>query len=276
MAAKKPAAKKTTKKKELKPSLEALQAAAEEFNEIMEFEGGEEISTDLDYEELKAEIVETATQLEEEDVISSELADTLDELGVEYKAEVVAEEGDEEPEDPPEEEDEVEESEDEEADEEEENEDEEEPAGEPVDVSKELKAVKAAKKLDAVKTIAKEKGIRIPPPFLKDLKKMKTYVTGKLEDMAEGKVAPKKPEKKQKKAAKQAPSYTRSHALIDALKQTGTGTREEIVNVADTLFVENGGNSNQNVSSYMFGYVMPSLIILGHVTKDGKDFSWNK
>ena len=85
-----------------------------------------------------------------------------------------------------------------------------------------------------------------------------------------------KKEKAEKPAAtkKGATDYTRSHALIDALKGAA-GTREEIVDRADSLFVDSGGKTNQNVSNYMFGYVMPSLKILGIVRQTGKDFEWS-
>ena len=54
----------------------------------------------------------------------------------------------------------------------------------------------------------------------------------------------------------------------------GSGTREEIVAIADTLFIQHGGNTNQNVSNYMFGYVVQSLKIIGQVEQSGKIFSW--
>ena len=59
-----------------------------------------------------------------------------------------------------------------------------------------------SRKLDDVKAIAKENKIRIPPPFLKDLKKLKSYVVGKLEDILSGEAQKPKPKKgkKEKKA----------------------------------------------------------------------------
>lgn len=46
-----------------------------------------------------------------------------------------------------------------------------------------IEDVKKFRKIEKVQEIAKENGIRIPPPFLKDLKKLKIYVTGKLEEL---------------------------------------------------------------------------------------------
>ncbi len=62
-----------------------------------------------------------------------------------------------------------------------------------------IAAVKKSRKLDDIKAIAKENGVRIPPPFLKDLKKLKPYVTGKLEDILSGEVEVKKAAKKTSK-----------------------------------------------------------------------------
>lgn len=63
-------------------------------------------------------------------------------------------------------------------------------------VKEAIAAVKKSRKLDDVKAIAKENGIRMPPPFLDDLKKLKPYVTGKLEDILSGEVKVKKAAKK--------------------------------------------------------------------------------
>jgi len=63
--------------------------------------------------------------------------------------------------------------------------------------------------------------------------------------------------------------------LIDALK-AGSGSREGVVSLSDKLFVEKGGKTNPNVANYMFGYVVPSLKIIGTVTQEGKIFTWKK
>lgn len=76
------------------------------------------------------------------------------------------------------------------------------------------------------------------------------------------------------KRAKADSGYTRSNALVDALEANPGDTREQIVAAADKLYVKNGGNTNPNVSNYMFGYVVPSLLILGIVKQEGKAFTW--
>lgn len=79
-----------------------------------------------------------------------------------------------------------------------------------------------------------------------------------------------------KEAAAKEDAYTRSHALLDALKAASGATRESIVAESNKLFMKNGGTDNMNVANYMFGYVVPSLQILGVITKDGKNFLWTK
>jgi hypothetical protein len=79
-----------------------------------------------------------------------------------------------------------------------------------------------------------------------------------------------------KESAVKEDTYTRSHALLDALKASSGTTRESIVAESNKLFMKNGGTDNMNVANYMFGYVVPSLQILGVVAKDGKNFRWTK
>ena len=139
-----------------------------------------------------------------------------------------------------------------------------------------LLGLKKAKTLDDLKAVAKNNGIVCPPPFLKDIKKLREYVTTKLTAIADGTAPAKKKAGEKKESSKKIKlAYTRSHALIDSL-QKGAATREEMVKLADVLFVENGGKTNENVSNYMFGYVVPSLLILGLVVKTGNTFSWKK
>lgn len=150
---------------------------------------------------------------------------------------------------------------------------------EPVDTAADVKKAKAAKKVADLQAIAKGQGIRIAPPFLKDLKKCRDYVVAKLEDLAEnGRVIKPKKEKKagtgKGRGYRNATGYTRSHALVDALKEGGT--REEIVAKSDELFVENGGKSNPNVANYMFGYVYNTLLIIGTISEENGKFTWNK
>ncbi len=98
-------------------------------------------------------------------------------------------------------------------------------------------------------------------------KKAKTPVTKKTTATKEKLKAP-------AKKGSAAPAYTRSHALVDAIKKGGD--RKTIVAFSDDLFVKNGGSTNNNVANYMFGYCLPSLIIVGVVTKS-KDgiFAYN-
>ena len=321
-------AKKTTKKQI--PSLEALKAAAEDFNSFMEFEeeGGIPFD-DMDYDELKDEIVETASELEEEDVITAETAATLDELKVKYAAEV--EDDSEEEMDTEEEqeqykkdrerrkkrqqeEDEVEdefieevelpteaeiknmkkaelvelaeelevevdgmkiaemkdaliEAIDSDVDADDEDEDEEEPAevededeetpeavplkGKEAKVIKDaIDSVKKSKKLDDVKAIAKENGIRMPPPFLKDLKKLKPYVTEKLEDILSGEAVVKKAAPK--KAKKPAGPTLQSFFEKNVKKEFDMKDEDEIVEAAKEEFPD---KSYRVIGNALYGFV---------------------
>jgi hypothetical protein len=102
---------------------------------------------------------------------------------------------------------------------------------------------------------------------------VKKEAPAKKEDAAkkEKKAAPAK-----KESAAKEDAYTRSHALLDSLKAASGATRESIVAESNKLFMKNGGTDNMNVANYMFGYVVPSLQILGVVAKDGKNFLWTK
>lgn len=273
MAAKKPTPKKKKKEKP-KVTLEDLQAVAKEFNRFM-FDKGDGIDIDLEYNDLLKETLEAADDLVKEDEITPATAATLVALGVKHSASIAPAEDTEDTK----EEEEVEE---EEGSKEEGEETEDEKESEPVDVTDAITAVKKAKKDDAIKAIAKENGIRIPPPFLKDIKKLREYVTGKLNDLASGvsALAKKKGEKKTSGKVEKAGGivkYTRSNALIDALKASGKKgrSRSEIVIDADQRFVDAGGLSNHRVSDAMFGYVTPSLIILKVIAKNENNFSWN-
>jgi len=64
--------------------------------------------------------------------------------------------------------------------------------------------------------------------------------------------------------------YTRSHALVDALKVGGT--KEEMIGVANKLYVEHNGADKEQVAKALLQYVLPSLELLGIIstTEDGK------
>lgn len=74
------------------------------------------------------------------------------------------------------------------------------------------------------------------------------------------KVEPKLPEKMVEKTKK----YTRSNALIDAFGKD-VKTKTDLIKAANIIYIDNGGADNLNVAKALFGYVMPSLLILGVV-----------
>jgi len=116
---------------------------------------------------------------------------------------------------------------------------EEEPAGEPVDVSAPLAAVKKAKTINNLKAIAKDNGIRIAPPFLKDLAKLRDYVTGKLNDLGAGK-APTKKKGKVKAAGPGKKGKEGMAIFLEDVLKDGLGDRHEddIVLMAKEKFPE--------------------------------------
>lgn len=200
MAAKK--GKKEAPKPEV--TLEQLIAVAEDFNSFMFASPDEGIPIDLEYDDLLAEVTETAEELEATDTILQITADTLDLLNIDYNAAVAEEEAPESEEDDDQEEEkpvpkptgknkpskvEVEE---EQADEE---------AAKAADIA----MIKKTKDIEKMKGVAKAWGIRIPPPFYKDTAKLKEYLIGKLDGSAptpEKKEKVDKSEKKEKKAKK--------------------------------------------------------------------------
>ena len=84
---------------------------------------------------------------------------------------------------------------------------------------------------------------------------------------SKAKAVAKKSAKKSSKATKS--SYTRSDALVSAFKKGGT--KKQMVKTANDLYVKNGGGDNENVSTALLGYVLPSLLLLDVVIlKDNK------
>jgi len=146
----------------------------------------------------------------------------------------------------------------------------EEDAPEPEPVKEAAKPAKNGKKEES-KAPAKEepkKGAKAAP-------------AAKEEKKPAAKEAPKKEEKKPagKAPGKSAPApannYTRSIALVDALKDTlanGPATKQEICDLSDELYVEQGGKSGAFVAEVMFRYTVPALIALGIVEKNGNQF----
>jgi len=78
----------------------------------------------------------------------------------------------------------------------------------------------------------------------------------------------KKPFKKKDKS-----KYTRSNALVESLpEKEETKTRTQMVNDANQLYIENGGNDNLKVAKALLNYVMPSLLLLRILTKDKEEY----
>jgi len=230
--AKKPTQTKPTKKKAPEVSLEQLIAVAENFNEFM-FDNPEAgINLELDYVELYSEVKDSAGELVAEDIISATTAATLDALGIEYEAKVdEAEEADEpdaDDEEPAEDDD----------DQDDDTDEEDEP--EPVDpavikvATTQLAAVKKGKKIEDLKIVAKEAGLNIPPPFLKDIKKMREYLAKKLQAVIDGTAAPKATKKEK------APKKEKKQGVMDALR-TITCKDENITQEELTKQIEAAG-----------------------------------
>ena len=242
-----------------------LVKAAKELNDVLFEEGdAQRIDVKANAKVLDQKIREASTLLADDDEMSEETIATLKTIGADLPESMGgsasgAEDGDEDNDNTPE--------------------PEPEPA-EKIDTTAQVKSAKVAKKVSELQAIAKEMGVRIAPPFLKDLKKCRDYVVEKLQKLAtEGRPVKKEKVKKEKKTGGKrgrrldANAYTRSHALVDALKKGGT--RDDIVKYSDELFVEKGGKSNTNVANYMFGYVYNTLLIIGQISEADGVFSWN-
>lgn len=253
-----------------KVTLEQLQAVAANFNEIM-FEEGEGIPfEDMEYDELLEEVTETAGELEPADVVSAVTAETLAALKIDCPAEVAEADSEEDEEQEDEEPEEAEaEAEAEEPVEEEEDDDESEAIEEAIGI------VSKCKKIEKCLEVAKEFKVKVPPPFRKDLKKLKTYVKGKLEDMLrveeeEVEEAPKKEEKakpksKAKKEKKTSSAKVNEYghrlntmtSLIDELLEKGT-TEDAAVKAIVKAFPEKDdrlarNKFRANVKAYVAG-----------------------
>ncbi len=82
------------------------------------------------------------------------------------------------------------------------------------------------------------------------------------------KAAKKKAAKKsvEKKTSKPKSTYTRSHALVAALKKGGT--RKVIIELSNSLYVEKGGENKINIATNCFSLSMPVLILLNVMEKE--------
>jgi len=203
------APKKSKKNPKPEVTLEQLIAVAEDFNSFMFADPEEGIDLELEYDELKAEVTETAEELEATDTIQKETAETLNALDIETIAGIAdfEEPGEEQ----------------EENGQEEENGDED-AAAKAADIA----LVKKTKDVEKLKNIAKAWSIRIPPPFYKDTAKLKEYLIGKLDGSAP---APEKPSGKKGKADKPAKQPKESSVSINdffvSVIPTGLGTQHE-------------------------------------------------
>lgn len=216
MAAKKSATKKPAKKQAV--TLEALQEVAIDFNSFMFDEGKGLKFEHLEYDDLLAELTEAAEDLVAEDVVTAETAATLKALGIDCPAGVSeAEDADEDADDDADED--ANEAEDDDADDQNEG-----PADEPEEVDNSetialaeatIHKVKKSKKLDELKALAKENSLVIPPPFLKDIAKMKEYLVKKLTAISDGEI----PAKKAKAAKPKKEKKEKKPFVMDALRE---------------------------------------------------------
>jgi len=218
MAAKKPTTDEPVKKTAV--SLEALQEVAIDFNSFMFDEGKGLKFEHLEYDDLLAELTEAAEDLVAEDAVTAETAATLKTLGIECPAGICEEEdqddyatadfeeSDDQDEEPTDEQEEVDNSE----------------AIALAEVT--IPKVKKSKKLDELKALAKENGLVIPPPFLKDLAKMKEYLVKKLTAISDGEI----PAKKTKTSKPKKEKKDKKPFVMDALR--------EIMCVDETISLE--------------------------------------
>ena len=266
-----------------KPALAALKAVIKDFNSFM-FEKGEGIPLTGKYDDLLEEIKDTAEEIKTADTLTEETIATLEALEIKHELSPAEEEVEEE---------EVEEVEEviekpkskgkkkaaasAEEDEGDSNEDSGESESEPVkvDVSAPLKAVKRAK-LDKLKEIAKEHGIRIPPPFYKDLAKLKSYLTEKLTDIGNGVVAAKKDAAKKKKRASTATKNTRPMVMGKVINSKKAKTVDDLISIVNKEWAENGGQDNMTETKALASKVLSMLESMGLLTVDeSKKITYN-
>jgi len=182
-------------------TIDHLVAVAEDFNTFMFKEGEEDINLDLEYDDLLKEITELAEDLVADDTVTAETSDTLAALGIANPANVSDADDDETD----------------------------------AQLAADLAVIKKSSKIEKIKEIAKLYKITVPPPFLKDLAKLKTYVVGKLDGSA-----PAKP--KAEKAAK-APKVPKEktegiNSFLEKVIPNGLGDKheDEIVELAKKEF----------------------------------------
>ena len=137
--------------KKQKATLEELLAVLEDFNSFMFADEADKIPLEgMTLAGALKEVNDSAAQLEPADQITETSAITLEALGIDSNCEVVANKEEEAP----------------------------------TEISEETEAfiatVNKSRKLDDIIAIAKDRRIAVPPPFRKDIKKLKVYVVDKL------------------------------------------------------------------------------------------------
>lgn len=166
----------TPKKKAPEIDFEAVRTLGQEMNDIMFPEEPFDFESMAD-EEVLEQVKESAAEIQPTDEFSDESKATLATIGINIEWEEEAEEADE--------------------------------TG---SESSNLDDMD----LDGLKAFAKEKGIRCPPPFLKDEDKLRGYITGKLTEAKGGTPAEKKkPAKKEKKGKGPSATGTVMEIVVD-------------------------------------------------------------
>jgi hypothetical protein len=200
--AKKPVTK--VEEPEVEVTIEQLVAVAEDFNTFMFTEGEDGIDLDLEYDDLLKEVTELAQDLVDTDTVESETAATLEALQIACPA-IVANDSD------PVKDDEADET-------------------TASQLSADLAVVKKSNKIDKIKEIAKLYKITIPPPFLKDLAKLKVYVVGKLDGSSPAKPKAENSTKVKKVndgSSLKGPGVIKT--IVAAIKENGPITKEGIL-----------------------------------------------
>lgn len=247
--------------KKQKVTRDQLVKLASEMNEVMGLEPAIKISKKLDdeslIEKIKAEAegqiyasdFEEDPEDDEKVVFTEEAAETLKALGIEVAEDEGSEDSEEETEEEPEDAEPEEEV--------EEEEEEEKPKKGAKGEKEEPKKAAKGKKVDVEEEEEEEEEKPAKKPSKGAKEAPKKAAKGK------AKAEPKKAKKVK---------YTRSEALVDALKFFKKGaTKKEIVEKSDELYVAQGGDSGMVVSEAMFRYGVPTLLLLEHIElNDGK------
>ena len=124
-------------------------------------------------------------------------------------------------------------------------------------------APEEVEEVEEVKETRKEKAAR---------KKAEKEEATKTDAKKKDKPAPAKEEKVKKS------NFTRNNALVAALLKTVKKpmTKQEICELSDTIYIENGGESGAFVAEVMFRYSVPAFVELGHIIKKDGTFQYVK